>query len=120
MFSLRLSRVLPKALGVRHKFDSLPEATIETVIDVVVEELCSKTVPSKPIMRPATGLLRIAFEVNTSPGGDEVKNKNKNNEYCLHILWRIKTKHDKYLSLEALIKLYENMLTYRQFCHREV
>ena len=37
-----------------------PLPTMLTTIDVVVEELCSRTVPRTPIMRPATGLDRIS------------------------------------------------------------
>ena len=36
-------------------------------MEAVVDELCSNTVPSNPIIKPAIGLLRIALEVNTSP-----------------------------------------------------
>ena len=38
-----------------------------TTIDVVVEELCSNTVPRIPIIRPATGLDRISFSPNALP-----------------------------------------------------
>jgi len=44
-----------------------PDATMATIIDVVVEELCRRTVARIPIIRPAIGLLTIDFEVNASP-----------------------------------------------------
>lgn len=39
----------------------LPAATIVTTIEVVVEELCSNTVPKIPMLRPANG-----FEITSS------------------------------------------------------
>lgn len=47
--------------------DLLSEATIATTIDVVVEELCSSTVPSTPIIRPANGFVTTLFDENVSP-----------------------------------------------------
>ena len=45
----------------------LPAATIETTMEVVVDELWTRTVAKMPIIRPATGLLRISFEAKASP-----------------------------------------------------
>ena len=45
----------------------LPAATIETTMEVVVDELWTRTVAKIPIIRPATGLLRISFEAKASP-----------------------------------------------------
>ena len=45
----------------------LSEATMATTIDVVVEELCSSTVPSTPIIRPANGFVTTLFDENVSP-----------------------------------------------------
>ena len=38
-----------------------------TTIDVVVEELCTNTVARIPIIRSATGLLRILLDAKASP-----------------------------------------------------
>jgi len=43
------------------------EPTIDTTIDVEVEELCTNTVASTPIMSPAIGLLNILLSLNTFP-----------------------------------------------------
>ena len=45
----------------------LPAATIDTTMEVVVDELWTRTVAKMPIIRPATGLLRISFEAKASP-----------------------------------------------------
>ena len=45
----------------------LPAATIETTMEVVVDELWTRTVAKMPIIRPATGLLRMSFEAKASP-----------------------------------------------------
>lgn len=45
----------------------LSEATIATTIEVVVEELWTRTVPNIPIIKPAIGLERILFEAKASP-----------------------------------------------------
>ena len=45
----------------------LPEETMATTIDVDVDELCTKTVASKPITTPATGFDNTDVSVNTSP-----------------------------------------------------
>ena len=45
----------------------LPAATIDTTMEVVVDELWTRTVARMPIIRPATGLLRISFEAKASP-----------------------------------------------------
>ena len=45
----------------------LPAATIETTMEVVVDELWTRTVAKMPIIRPATGLLRISLEAKASP-----------------------------------------------------
>jgi len=42
-------------------------ATIATTIDVVVEELCKRTVTRTPIIRSAIGLLSISLLWNASP-----------------------------------------------------
>jgi len=49
------------------KFYLLPEATIVTMMDVEVLELCTRTVARMPIIRPATGLPSNALFVNTPP-----------------------------------------------------
>lgn len=41
--------------------------TMVTMIDVEVEELCTNTVTSTPIIKPATGLDNTLSAVNTSP-----------------------------------------------------
>ena len=43
------------------------EATIVTTIEVVVEELCSRTVAKIPIIRFEMGLLRISLLENAFP-----------------------------------------------------
>lgn len=53
----------------------LPAATIDTTIEVVVEELWTRTVARMPIIRPATGLLRILFEANASPAAFPPSNR---------------------------------------------
>ena len=45
----------------------LRAATIATTMEVVVDELWTSTVARMPIIRPATGLLRISFEAKASP-----------------------------------------------------
>ena len=45
----------------------LPAATIDTTMEVVVDELWTRTVAKMPIIRPATGLLRISLEAKASP-----------------------------------------------------
>ena len=40
---------------------------MHTTIEVVVEELCNNTVARKPIIRSATGLLRILLDAKASP-----------------------------------------------------
>ena len=47
--------------------DLLSAATIETTMEVVVDELWTRTVAKMPIIRPATGLLRMSFEAKASP-----------------------------------------------------
>lgn len=42
-------------------------AVIVITIAVVVDELCTRTVISTPIMTPTTGLVMISFFWNTSP-----------------------------------------------------
>ena len=46
-----------------------------TTIDVVVDELCTNTVAKIPIMRPATGLLRILFDAKASPAAFPPNNR---------------------------------------------
>ena len=46
---------------------SLSAATMDTTMEVVVEELCSNTVTSTPIIKLPTGLLRTSFWVKLSP-----------------------------------------------------
>ena len=41
--------------------------TIDTMTEVQVEELWTRTVKNTPIMRPTTGLLNISFPWNTLP-----------------------------------------------------
>ena len=41
--------------------------TMDTMTEVQVEELWTRTVKSTPIMRPTTGLLSISFPWNTLP-----------------------------------------------------
>ena len=55
-------------LGVKHIINSLLAPTIATTIDVVVEELCNKTVTSTPIIKPAIGLMEILLDLKASPG----------------------------------------------------
>ena len=45
----------------------LPAATIDTTMEVVADELWTRTVANMPIIRPATGLLRISLEAKASP-----------------------------------------------------
>ncbi len=45
----------------------LDDETIETTIDVDVDELCTITVANNPSIRPAIGLERIASSVNALP-----------------------------------------------------
>lgn len=45
----------------------LDDETIDTTIDVDVDELCTITVANKPNIRPAMGLDRIAPSVNALP-----------------------------------------------------
>jgi hypothetical protein len=45
----------------------LEDETIDTTIDVDVDELCTITVANKPNIRPAIGLERIAPSVNAFP-----------------------------------------------------
>ena len=45
----------------------LRAATIATTMEVVVDELWTRTVARMPIIRPATGLLRISVEAKASP-----------------------------------------------------
>ena len=54
--------------------DLLPDATMATTIDVVVEELCNNTVATTPIISPATGFVTILFDENASPRHHSKKN----------------------------------------------
>ncbi len=45
----------------------LDDETIETTMDVDVDELCTITVANNPSIRPAIGLERIALSVNALP-----------------------------------------------------
>ena len=45
----------------------LPDPTMATTIDVVVEELCSSTVANTPIIKSAMGLVNISLARNASP-----------------------------------------------------
>merc|ERR1719427_295341 len=56
----------PMMIGMAGRTGRIPEATMETVMEVVVEELWRRTVPNKPIIKPVIGLLSTAFDVNTS------------------------------------------------------
>ena len=47
--------------------DLLPLETIETMTEVQVEELCTRTVKRIPIIRPTTGLLSSTFPRNIEP-----------------------------------------------------
>jgi hypothetical protein len=47
--------------------DLLSDPTIVIIIEVVVEELCSRTVTNTPIIKPATGLDNILFSWNAFP-----------------------------------------------------
>ena len=47
--------------------DLLSDPTIVIIIEVVVEELCSRTVTNTPIIKPATGLDNISLPRNTCP-----------------------------------------------------
>ena len=55
--------------------NSLSAATIATTIDVVVEELCNKTVPSTPIIRPANGFETTLFDEKASPRHKIIKHQ---------------------------------------------
>ena len=63
------SKYLPKleTIFLQTQNDLLSAATIETTMEVVVDELWTRTVAKMPIIRPATGLLRISFEAKASP-----------------------------------------------------
>ena len=50
-------------------------ATIETTIEVVVDELWTRTVARIPIIKPATGLLKILFEAKASPAAFPPSNR---------------------------------------------
>ena len=57
--------------------NNLPSpATIATTIDVDVEELCTSTVTSTPIIRPATGLLSISFSAKALPAALPPRRRN--------------------------------------------
>ena len=67
---VKSGKYLPKPCNivvVKYKLNLLPAATIETTMEVVVDELWTRTVAKMPIIRPATGLLRISFEAKASP-----------------------------------------------------
>jgi len=49
------------------KRDLLSDPTIVIIMEVVVEELCSRTVTNTPIIKPATGLDNILFSWNAFP-----------------------------------------------------
>lgn len=53
--------------GLRNIFNSQPEDTRLTMIEVEVEELWTSTVTKIPTTKPATGLDRIAFSWKMSP-----------------------------------------------------
>lgn len=61
----RRSQAKSKKTKIRNNL--LSEATIATTIEVVVEELWTRTVPNIPIIKPAIGLERILFEAKASP-----------------------------------------------------
>ena len=57
--------------------ETLPSpAIIATTIDVDVEELCTRTVTSTPIMSPAIGLLSILFSENALPAARPPSRRN--------------------------------------------
>ena len=70
MFLFFLNKEQTRKKKVKSKKDIhnlLPEATMATTIDVVVEELCNSTVPSTPIIRPANGFEITLLDENVSP-----------------------------------------------------
>lgn len=54
----------------------LPDATMVTMMDVDVLELCTRTVARMPIINPATGLHSNALLVNTPPRRQNILFKN--------------------------------------------
>jgi len=61
--------------------DVQPDPTMETVMEVEVEEDCSRTVVSTPSIRPATGLDRIALFVNAWPAALPGRSVSKHTEH---------------------------------------
>ena len=68
-----LNQSIKKEIKQKQINNSLPEATIATTIDVVVEELCNNTVPKTPIIRPANGFETTLFDEKASPKRKGIK-----------------------------------------------
>ena len=57
----------PITMGMAILTEMMPEATMDTTTVVQVEELCTNTVKSTPIIKPTIGLDRRALPWNTEP-----------------------------------------------------